>query len=84
VRSVTVPLVPPGTMYGARLNQVDLRVAKDFKVKEGVSVQGYVDVYNLLNGNTTLAQNNTFGPLWQNPTAFLGARQGKFGVLFKF
>jgi hypothetical protein len=84
VRSVTVPLVPPGTMYGARLNQVDVRVAKDFTVKEGVTVQGYVDVYNLLNGNTTLAQNNTFGPLWQNPTAFLGARQGKFGVLFKF
>jgi hypothetical protein len=84
VRSVTVPLVPPGTMYGARLNQVDLRVAKDFKMTQGASVQGYVDVYNLLNGNTTLAQNNTFGPLWQNPTAFLGARQSKFGVLFKF
>jgi len=79
-----VPLVPPGTMYGARLNQVDVRVAKDFKLQAGVSVQGYVDVYNLLNGNTTLAQNNTFGPLWQNPTAFLGARQGKFGVLVKF
>jgi len=84
VRSVTVPLVPPGTMYGARLNQVDLRVAKDFKVKEGVSVQGYVDIYNVLNRNTTLAQNNTFGSLWQNPTAFLGARQSKFGVLFRF
>jgi hypothetical protein len=84
VRSVTVPLVPPGTLYGERLNQVDLRVAKEFDFQQGVRVQGYVDVYNLFNGNTTLAQNNTFGPLWQNPTAFLGARQGKFGVLIRF
>ena len=84
VRSVSVPLVAPGTMYGARLNQIDLRVAKIFRVQQGVSVQGYVDVYNLLNGNTTLAQNNTFGALWQNPTAFLGARQGKVGLLLKF
>jgi len=32
VRTVTVPLVAPGTMYGERLNQVDLRVTRAFRV----------------------------------------------------
>ena len=83
VRSVTVPLVAPGAMYGARLHQMDVRLTKEFKVQR-TSVQGQFDIYNLFNGNTTLAQNNTYGASWQIPTTFLGARTAKFGVLMKF
>ena len=84
VRSVTVPLVAPGAMYNARLNQVDMRVSKEFAVRQGVSVQGQFDIYNLFNGNTALAQNNTYGASWQNPTALLPGRTAKFGVLVNF
>ena len=70
-------------MYGARLHQMDVRLTKEFKVQR-TSVQGQFDIYNLCNGNTTLAQNNTYGVSWQIPTTFLGARTAKFGVLMKF
>jgi hypothetical protein len=71
-------------MYGDRLEQMDLRIAKDFSFQRGTRAQMFFDLYNLFNGNTTLGQNNTFGPLWQNPTAFLGARQAKVGFLLRF
>ena len=31
--TVTVNVIPPGTMYGDRLNQLDLRLGKDFRVR---------------------------------------------------
>ena len=62
---------------------MDVRVTKQFKVQR-TSVQGQFDIYNLFNGNVALAQNNTYGSSWQVPTAFLGGRTAKFGVLFNF
>ena len=84
VRSVTVPLVAPGTMYNARLNQVDMRVSKVLNLRQGMSAQPEFDIYNLLNGNTPLSYNNTFGASWQNPTALLPGRTAKFGLLLTF
>jgi hypothetical protein len=81
--SVTVPLVKPGTMYGERLHQVDVRVSKEIRVQR-VRVQGMFDLYNLLNGNVIIAQNNTFGSSWQRPLANLAGRLVKFGVSVKF
>ena len=42
------------------------------------------DVYNVLNSNAVLVQNNTFGPAWQRPSVILGARFIKFNVQFDF
>ena len=46
--NVTVNLVEPGTLYGARINNVDMRVAKIFRFR-GTRAQVGVDIYNLLN-----------------------------------
>jgi hypothetical protein len=83
-RSVPVPLVKPGTLYGERLHQFDARISKEFVLRGGLRVQGQLDVYNLFNGNMVLAQNNTFGANWQQPLAILAGRLLKFGVLVKF
>lgn len=84
VKSVTVPLVSPGTMYGDWLNQVDVRVSREFRVRQRLRVQGQFDLYNLLNSNAVLAQNNTYGSKWQTPTAVTFGRLAKFGVLLRF
>jgi len=84
VRSVTVPLVKPGTMYIERLNQVDVRVSKEVRVRQRLRVQGQFDLYNLLNDNAVIRQNNTYGSRWQAPTAVTLGRLAKFGVLLRF
>jgi hypothetical protein len=77
--TTTVQLVEPGTMYGDRLNQFDVRIAKTFRM--GVKrIQPQFNVFNLLNAGPVLGYNNTYGPLWQNPTAVLLGRMFKFGL----
>jgi hypothetical protein len=82
--TVAVSLIPPGTEYGDRLNQVDFRLTKGFPVGAGRRVQTSVDIYNMLNGAAVISQNNTFGPAWLRPTQILQARLVKFGVHVDF
>jgi hypothetical protein len=51
-----------GQVYGERFNQMDFRAAKIFRVLQGRCLPAIVDVYNLLNADTVLLQNNTYGP----------------------
>jgi hypothetical protein len=83
VRTVSVPLVPAGTMYGERLNQVDFRVAKNLKVNR-VRIQPQMDLYNMLNANPVYGQNNTYGRAWQTPTQIVLGRMLKFGAQLDF
>ena len=55
-RNITVNIVEPGTMYGERLTQVDLRVGKIFRVG-GLRTTASLDLYNALNANPVLSQN---------------------------
>jgi carboxypeptidase family protein/TonB-dependent receptor-like protein len=84
LRNVTVPLVKPGTLYNERIHQMDVRATKEFTLRQGVRVQGQFDLYNLFNSNVATAQNNTYGASWQKPTAVLGGRLLKFGILVNF
>ena len=58
--NATINLVAPGTLYGERLYQLDLRVGKMFTVGR-MRLHGMVDFYNALNANTVLTLNNTYG-----------------------
>ena len=82
--TVSVSLIPPGTMFGDRLHQVDFRMSKTVALGSGRRVQGIVDVYNVFNGSAVITQNNTFGSAWLRPTQILQARLVKFGVQFDF
>jgi hypothetical protein len=80
--NVTVNLVEPGTMYGDRLNQLDLRFSKIVRYGR-TQTRFNIDIYNALNSNAVLTLNNNFGA-WQQPTVILLARFAKLGVQFDF
>ncbi len=80
--NLPVTIVEPGTLYGERLNQVDLRVGKILRFGR-TKTSLNLDVYNLFNVNTVLTLNNAFAT-WQRPTSILLARFAKVGVQFDF
>jgi hypothetical protein len=82
-RNVTVNLVAPGTMYGDRFTQIDLRIGKIVRIGH-IRATPTLDLYNLLNANTVLGQNNVFGPNWQRPQSILAARFAKVGLQLEF
>ena len=69
----TVPIIEPGTVFGDRLYQLDLRIAKSFRLNT-FTVRMLLDVANALNANPVLLQNNAYGPNWLRPTYILPGR----------
>ena len=78
-----VNIVKPGTAYGSRLNQFDVRLAKMFR-REQKRINVAADVYNVFNSNTADAYQQTYGSSWLVPTSILPARFAKLGVQFDF
>ena len=60
-----------------------MRLAKDIRLRS-IGVRPQFDLYNLLNGNVPILQNNTYGSSWQVPTAVLGGRLAKFSAQVTF
>jgi hypothetical protein len=84
--NVTINLVEPGTMFGERLYQFDVRLGKIFTVGR-TRMHAMVDLYNAFNADTVLTLNNTYGTTgasWQVPTFIIQARIVKFGVQMTF
>ncbi len=81
--NVTVNLVEPGTLYGERLHQLDLRFSKLVPFA-GERTRLNLDLYNALNSSTVLTQNPSFGPAWQSPTLIMVARFIKFSAQVNF
>jgi hypothetical protein len=84
VANVTVTnIIEPMTMFEERLNQLDIRFIRNFRVA-GVRVQGTFDVYNAFNAAAVLAENYQYGATWRSPTSVLDARIFKVGVQMEF
>ena len=66
--NITVNLIPPGTVYGNRINVLDVRVAKLLKFGRSRSTLG-VDIYNALNSSAVLTYSSAFVPggTWLQP-----------------
>jgi hypothetical protein len=79
-----VSLIAPGTMYGDRLNQLDVRLSKTLKFAGAKRLQVMVDVFNALNVSTAISQNNTYGPIWLQPGTIEVGRFFKLGAQFNF
>jgi hypothetical protein len=81
-RNVTISLVEPRTMYGKRLNQLDLRFGKILTFGR-VRATPALDMYNAFNSSTVLALSSAFAT-WQQPQSILPARFIKVGINLQF
>ena len=83
--NVTVNLIEPGTIYGNRINQLDLRLAKNLRFG-GKRTMLSVDLYNALNTAAILTYNNTFVPggTWLQPLTVVTGRMMRFTAEFDF
>ena len=92
VRTITVPIVAPGTLFGDRRNQVDIRFARNFRMNTK-RLQVLMDVFNIFNSSAITNVNSNYSPTgttWLQPTGATGGggvvvgRFLKFGAQFNF
>jgi hypothetical protein len=83
--TVSVNLIPPATMWGARINNVDMRVAKILRYGTTRTQVG-LDIFNLLNIDTVTNYNFGFVPggAWLTPTTITPARYARIAVQVDF
>jgi len=81
--TVTIPLIQPYTMYGERINQLDVRLSRSFRLGSR-RLQGSIDVANLLNSSASLDVNPTYGPNWLKTNEVMAARLIKIGAQIDF
>ena len=74
--TAAVEIVPPGTLYGPRMYQVDGRVSRIIPVGR-FRIQGNLDAFNILNANPVLQHSNNYGT---NGAAWLRP-EGQSGVM---
>jgi hypothetical protein len=85
-QTVVVNLVEPGTLYGERVTQIDMRFAKILRFGRTRATVG-VDLYNIANSNAVLTYNQTFVPTtdtWLRPNSVLQARFMKLSAQVDF
>ena len=85
--NVTVNMVQPGTIYGDRRSQLDLRLTKGLtfgRTKAGINFE----IYNLFNTNAVLTENATYRDTsisgWRIPTSIAPPRFMKFSLQLDF
>jgi hypothetical protein len=86
--SVVVDMVPLGTTFEDRLNQIDLRVTRSMRFGR-IRIRGNADMYNLFNASdvlnmTTRYAGTTGGGQWLQPIQILGGRMFKFSAQLDF
>ena len=84
--TITVNLIEPGTLYGDRVNQFDLRFAKILRFGRTRTNVGF-DIYNVTNSAPVLGYAQTFvltNTAWLRPTSVLQPRFVKFSAQIDF
>ena len=80
--NVTVAILEPGSIYGDRRNQLDLRVAKVLRFSQTRTTFG-IDIANATNANPVLTQNPAYAA-WLTPQTILTARFLKLSAQISF
>jgi hypothetical protein len=81
--TISVNLVEPNTMFLDYRKQLDLRFARNFRF-DRYRIQGFADVFNVLNAGTVLRVNQTYGPAWLTPQSIMDGRYVRFGMQMSF
>ena len=75
-------LIQPGSTYGPRFNQIDLRLGKVLRYSRTRSVVS-LDIFNLLNSDTIAAASSTYST-WLAPSAVVAPRLMKISMTVDF
>jgi carboxypeptidase family protein len=83
--NVTVNLIAPGTLYGDRINQLDVRVSKTLG-RGRLRTFLALDTYNALNSSAVLSYNPAFVPggTWKQPLTIMTPRLIKISAEIEF
>jgi len=76
-------LIPPGTKFQDRWNQLDVSVNKTFS-RGRVKLRPKVEIFNVLNSSVVLSELQTFGTSLGRPSETLQGRFVKLGVSVTF
>src|SRR5262245_39528745 len=87
VASILVNLVEPNSLFLDRQNRLDLRIGKGFRFGQR-KIQGFADIFNVLNAGTALTVNQTYAAAgtnaWLTPTTIMDGRYVRFGLQTSF
>ena len=86
--TIAVNLVESNTLFLDYQKKLDLRIARTFRF-DRYRIQGFADVFNVLNAGTVVRVNETFGANpatnpWMRPLAIMEARYVRFGMQMSF
>jgi hypothetical protein len=81
--TTSLNMLQPSEMYGDRVNQVDVRFAKNLTFSRTRTLVG-LDVYNLFNTNAALTYNQAFAANWPRPTSILLSRFVRLNATIDF
>jgi len=82
--TIAVNLAEPNTIFLDYKRQLDLRVAKNFRIGNRTRVQGFADIFNVLNAGTVTRVNEVYGSAWFAPQAIIDGRYVRFGTQMSF
>jgi hypothetical protein len=80
--NVLVNLIPPGSLYGERANQLDTRISRPFKTGR-FRAQINLDVYNTLNASPVIQENASYA-VWRTPQRIMDGRLFKVSAQIDF
>jgi hypothetical protein len=86
ITTQSVNLAIPSSLFGDRVNSVDMRFGKILRFGR-TRTNVAIDLYNMFNSNVGTAFNQGFGTdgaTWLRPTAVLNPRFARFNVTFDF
>ena len=86
--STVVNLVEPNSLFLDYQNRLDLRFGKTFRFNR-TRIQGFADVFNVMNAGTVLSINQTYGAVaasnaWFAPLTIMDGRYVRFGMQMNF
>jgi hypothetical protein len=81
--SITLNVVKPGTSYGDRLNQLDLRIARILNFGSRLNLRAGFEIYNVFNGNAVSRERYGLANYLQ-PVGLQPGRLAKVSFQFNF
>jgi hypothetical protein len=81
--TLAVNLVDPTTRFYDYVNQLDARLSRAFQLG-GRRLQGFVEIFNVLNASTVLTANENFGSTWLQPQIIAQGRRFQIGGQIDF